>query len=148
MFTECFWFPFSPVHFDSVCYPTCPVIKFHRHYFINELHFLNYSIGISSHFKPAKMFINELFPAPEGPKITERWPDLKTPLIRCRICLVFFPKNIIRYKLLLFHKLVNCVWITPYFTFSDGITQIAKSEIQWRTLMVFSSFSGLWTPIT
>jgi hypothetical protein len=37
------------------------------------------------------MFISELLPAPEGPRMAESWPDLKNPLMPCRM--VFPPGN-------------------------------------------------------
>ena len=39
------------------------------------------------------MFISEVFPAPDGPRMAVSWPDLKTPLMLCRIVLIFLPNN-------------------------------------------------------
>lgn len=39
------------------------------------------------------MFISDVFPAPDGPKIAVSWPDLKEPLIWCKIVFNFLPKQ-------------------------------------------------------
>ena len=47
----------------------------------------------SANFKPAKIFISDVFPAPDGPRMAVSWPDLKAPLIWCKILLAFFPRR-------------------------------------------------------
>jgi hypothetical protein len=45
------------------------------------------------YFKPASIFINEVFPAPDGPRIAVNCPELKAPLILCKIRIAFFPSD-------------------------------------------------------
>lgn len=45
------------------------------------------------YFKPAKIFMSDVLPAPEGPRIAVSWPDLKAPFILCKIILPVLPKR-------------------------------------------------------
>lgn len=78
------------------------------------------------YFNPAKMFISEVFPAPDGPRIAVSWPDLNVPLICCKILLTLFPKKTIMFNWLV--KNVKLNWRIN--TFAHVVRNIVEGEIR------------------
>lgn len=141
LFAECFEISFSPVYFDSTNNPTFPV-KTNYSSLIHESHFLSSANAAWPHFNPAKMFINELFPAPEGPRMAESWPDLKNPYIWCKICLAFFPEKYLKKNKILFQ--LNRLLFEEAVNLQRGFCQFIRFYLRRR----YSSDREKWHPMT
>ena len=103
LFAERLNFLFFIIDLDTTFYSVDPVEEINNAW-QQESRTAWYKNGINFYFKPANIFIKEVFPAPDGPRIAVSCPGSKAPLIWFKIRLIFLPSNSI-VKIRLFHSL-------------------------------------------